>query len=278
MWSSVTRSRAPSTRVESFPRNPPCTCQIWRLRIRRTASRRASVSSSSAGAKIVARCGWPRDRELRSMAETAAKAKAERPTTSGKPPRPEKGEKSQQAQKPDKGGKPGKGGAAPPAAKPRKPEERVTPRLKTYFDEVIRKKLSDEFGYKNRMQVPVIEKVVINMGIGEGVNDRKKVEAAANDLSLIAGQKAGITKARKSIATFKRRERQPTACKVTLLKTRMYEFVDRLINIALPRVRDFRGLSPKSFAGAGNYTIGIKEPIIFPDISYNKEPYVWVRH
>jgi large subunit ribosomal protein L5 len=209
------------------------------------------------------------------MADTETKAKAERPTTSDKPPRPEKGEKSQQAQKPEKGGKPGKGDAAPPAAKPRKPEERVTPRLKTYFDEVVRKKLSDEFGYKNRQQVPVIEKVVINMGIGEGVNDRKKVEAAANDLSLIAGQKAVITKARKSIATFKVRDGQPIGCKVTLRKTRMYEFVDRLINIALPRVRDFRGLSPKSFDGGGNYTIGIKEHIIFPEIDYDKVADVW---
>jgi large subunit ribosomal protein L5 len=211
------------------------------------------------------------------MAETEAKAKAkaERPPASDKPPRPEKGEKSQQAQKPDKGGKPGKGDAAPPPAKARKPEERVTPRLRTYFDEVVRKKLSDEFGYKNRQQVPVIEKVVINMGIGEGVNDRKKVEAAANDLSLIAGQKAVITKARKSIATFKVRDGQPIGCKVTLRKTRMYEFVDRLINIALPRVRDFRGLSPKSFDGGGNYTIGIKEHIIFPEIDYDKVADVW---
>jgi len=207
--------------------------------------------------------------------EDKAKGKADRPAASDKAPRAEKGEKSQQAQKPDKGGKPAKGDAAPPPAKPRKPEERVTPRLKTYFDEVVRKKLSDEFRYKNRLQVPVIEKVVINMGIGEGVNDRKKVEAAANDLTLIAGQKAVITKARKSIATFKVRDGQPIGCKVTLRKTRMYEFVDRLINIALPRVRDFRGLSPKSFDGGGNYTIGIKEHIIFPEIDYDKVADVW---
>ena len=207
--------------------------------------------------------------------EDKAKGKADRPAASDKAPRAEKGEKSQQAQKPDRGGKPAKGDAAPPPAKPRKPEERVTPRLKTYFDEVVRKKLSDEFRYKNRLQVPVIEKVVINMGIGEGVNDRKKVEAAANDLTLIAGQKAVITKARKSIATFKVRDGQPIGCKVTLRKTRMYEFVDRRINIALPRVRDFRGLSPKSFDGGGNYTIGIKEHIIFPEIDYDKVADVW---
>ena len=124
-------------------------------------------------------------------------------------------------------------------------------------------------------RVDMGEKVVINMGIGEGVNDRKKVEAAANDLGLIAGQKAVITKARKSIATFKVRDGQPIGCKVTLRKTRMYEFVDRLINIALPRVRDFRGLSPKSFDGGGNFTIGIKEHIIFPEIDYDKVADVW---
>src|SRR5262245_34150988 len=124
------------------------------------------------------------------MADTETKAKAEKPQASDKAPRPEKGDKS------------GKGEADAQPPKSRRREERVTPRLKTYFEEVVRKKLSDEFGYKSRLQVPVIEKVVINMGIGEGVNDRKKVEAAANDLGLIAGQKAVITKARKSIATF----------------------------------------------------------------------------
>ena len=151
----------------------------------------------------------------------------------------------------------------------------MTPRLRTHFDEVVRKKLTEEFGYKNRMQVPVIEKVVLNMGIGEGVNDRKKVETAAADLALIAGQKAVITKARKSIATYKLRDGQAIGCKVTLRKTRMYEFIDRLINIALPRVRDFRGLTPKSFDGRGNYTIGIKEHIIFPEIDYDKAADIW---
>jgi large subunit ribosomal protein L5 len=125
------------------------------------------------------------------------------------------------------------------------------------------------------MQVPVIEKVVLNMGIGEGVNDRKKVEQAAADLALISGQKAVITKARKSIATFKVRDGQPIGCKVTLRSARMYEFVDRLVNIALPRVRDFRGLNPKSFDGRGNYSIGIKEHIIFPEIDYDKATEIW---
>jgi len=143
------------------------------------------------------------------------------------------------------------------------------------FDEAIRAKLGEQFGYKNRMQIPVLDKIVINMGIGEGVADRKKVESAASDLALIAGQKAVITKARKSIATYKVRAGQAIGCKVTLRKSRMYEFLDRLINIALPRVRDFRGLSPKSFDGRGNYTLGIKEHIVFPEIDYDKAADIW---
>jgi len=218
------------------------------------------------------------------MADNEAKAKPGKPDKSDKGPRPEKGDKGggDKAQAQQKGAKPQKDdkaakreGGGEKARPARKPEERVTPRLKTYFDEVVRKRLAEQFGYKNRMQVPVLEKIVINMGIGEGVNDRKKVEAAANDLGMIAGQKAVITKARKSIATFKVRDGQPIGCKVTLRKTRMYEFIDRLINIALPRVRDFRGLSPKSFDGGGNYTIGIKEHIIFPEIDYDKAADVW---
>jgi large subunit ribosomal protein L5 len=152
---------------------------------------------------------------------------------------------------------------------------RYTPRLRTYFEGVVRARLTEQFGYNNRMQVPALDKVVLNMGIGEGVTDRKKVESAAADLTLIAGQKAVITKARRSIATFKVREGQPIGCKVTLRKARMYDFVDRLITIALPRVRDFRGLSPKSFDGRGNYTIGIKEHIIFPEIDYDKAAEIW---
>ena len=149
-------------------------------------------------------------------------------------------------------------------------ETHYVPRLRAFYNEVVRGKLTEQFGYKNPMQVPALEKVVLNMGIGEGVNDRKKVESAAADLSQIAGQKAVITKARKSIATFKVREGQAIGCKVTLRKARMYDFVDRLVNIALPRVRDFRGLNPKSFDGRGNYTLGIKEHIIFPEIDYDK--------
>jgi large subunit ribosomal protein L5 len=200
------------------------------------------------------------------------KDKGEKTDRAPKPDRGEKGEKTPKVAKAPKGEK-GEAGAKAP--KPRQPEERVTPRLKTYFEEVVRQKLSEEFGYKNRMQVPVLEKVVINMGIGEGVNDRKKVEQAAADLGLIAGQKAVVTKARKSIATFKVRDGQAIGCKVTLRKTRMYEFIDRLINIGLPRVRDFRGLNPKSFDGGGNYTMGIKEHIIFPEIDYDKATDIW---
>ena len=148
-------------------------------------------------------------------------------------------------------------------------------RLKVQFDEAIRSKLAEQLGYKNRFQIPALDKIVINMGIGEGVADRKKVDAAAADLALIAGQKAVVTKARKSIATYKLRAGQAIGCKVTLRKAKMYEFLDRLINIALPRVRDFRGLNPKSFDGRGNYTIGIKEHIVFPEIDYDKTADVW---
>jgi large subunit ribosomal protein L5 len=159
--------------------------------------------------------------------------------------------------------------------KPREVEPRVPARLKVQFEEAIRTKLAEQFGFKNRFEVPVLDKVVINMGIGEGVADRKKVDGAAADLGLISGQKAIVTKARKSIATYKLRAGQAIGCKVTLRKARMYEFLDRLINIALPRVRDFRGLNPKSFDGRGNYTLGIKEHIVFPEIDYDKATDIW---
>ena len=149
-------------------------------------------------------------------------------------------------------------------------EQTYIPRLKQQYNEVIKAALVKEFGYANTMQVPRLDKVVLNMGVGEGINDSKKVTAAAVDLGLIAGQKPVITKARKSIATFKLREGMPIGAKVTLRKNRMYEFVDRLVNISLPRVRDFRGLNPKSFDGRGNYTLGLKEHIIFPEIDYDK--------
>jgi large subunit ribosomal protein L5 len=216
------------------------------------------------------------DVENKAKSKSGKSAKPEKSDKSEKAPRPEKGDKTQQAQKAQK---PVKSEAeakdAGQQAKPHKPQEHVTPRLRVFFDEVVRKKLTEDFGYKSALQVPVVEKIVINMGIGEGVSDRKKVEAAANDLGLIAGQKAVITKARKSIATYKVRDGQPIGCKVTLRKSRMYEFMDRLINIALPRARDFRGLSPKSFDGGGNYSLGIKEHIIFPEIDYDKTADIW---
>mgnify|MGYP005846323691 CR=1 FL=1 len=154
-------------------------------------------------------------------------------------------------------------------------ETAYVPRLKREYDEVLKGELIKEFGYKNPLQVPRLDKVVLNMGVGEGVGDSKKVTAAAADLALIAGQKPVITKARKSIATFKLREGMPIGAKVTLRKNRMYEFVDRLVNIALPRVRDFRGLNPKSFDGRGNYTLGLKEHIIFPEINFDKVEEIW---
>jgi large subunit ribosomal protein L5 len=149
-------------------------------------------------------------------------------------------------------------------------EKAYMPRLKQHYNDVLRDALVKEFGYANKMQVPRLDKVVLNMGVGEGISDSKKVQAAAADLGLIAGQKPVITKARKSIATFKLREDMPIGAKVILRKNRMYEFIDRLVNIALPRVRDFRGLNPKSFDGRGNYSLGLKEHIIFPEIDYDK--------
>jgi large subunit ribosomal protein L5 len=168
----------------------------------------------------------------------------------------------------DKGARPAK--AEKPAAESQEPEPKGPSRLRIKFDQEVRKTLTEKFGYKNAMQVPVIDKVVINMGIGEAVADRKKVEAAAADLALISGQKAIITKSRKAISTYKLRENQPIGCKVTLRKARMFEFIDRLINIALPRVRDFRGITGKGFDGRGNFAMGLKEQIIFPEIVYDK--------
>jgi large subunit ribosomal protein L5 len=205
---------------------------------------------------------------------------AERQAKPGHADKPAKAPKAASSDKGSKAGGPDKGDKAEKAEKgdksaPRAPEPRVPARLKVQFEETIRSKLGEQFGYRNRFQTPTLDKVVINMGIGEGVADRKKVEGAAADLALIAGQKAIITKARKSIATYKLRDGQAIGCKVTLRKARMYEFLDRLINIALPRVRDFRGLNPKSFDGRGNYTLGIKEHIVFPEIDYDKAADIW---
>jgi large subunit ribosomal protein L5 len=227
------------------------------------------------------------------MADTDKKPKSEKAPKDDKPAKPAKAEKpaaaaggDAPAQKGDakpkaaakgkgKGKGADKGGDAPAKGKPKAAPAGGPARMRSYYDQVVRKAMTERFSYKNPMQVPGIDKIVLNMGIGEGVADRKKVESAATDLGMIAGQKAVITQSRKSIAVFKLRENQPIGCKVTLRKARMYEFLDRLINIALPRVRDFRGLNPKSFDGGGNYTIGIKEHIIFPEIDYDKAAEIW---
>ena len=195
------------------------------------------------------------------MADTQAEQQPKKPKDAPK-----------QAPKEAKGAAKGEG--APKEKKARTPSD-YKARLKKHFDEVVRGALTQQFNYTNAMQVPRITKVVLNMGIGEGVADRKKVDNAAADLSLIAGQKAVITKSRKSIATYKLRDGQAIGCMVTLRKAQMYDFLDRLVNIALPRIRDFRGLNPKSFDGRGNYSMGIKEHIVFPEIDFDKATDVW---
>ncbi|MBB3771093.1 MULTISPECIES: 50S ribosomal protein L5 [Ancylobacter] len=154
-------------------------------------------------------------------------------------------------------------------------ETSYTPRMKSFYEDEVRKTLIEQFGYKNALEVPTVDKIVINMGVGEATADTKKVQTAAADLALIAGQRPVVTRARKAISNFKLRENQPVGAKVTLRKVRMYEFLDRLVTIALPRVRDFRGLNPKSFDGRGNYALGIKEHIVFPEINYDKVDQAW---
>lgn len=143
-------------------------------------------------------------------------------------------------------------------------------RLKQYYNDTVVKELTEKFGYKSVMQVPKIEKITLNMGVGEAVADKKVMENAVGDMEKIAGQKVIVTKAKKSVAAFKIRDDYPVGCKVTLRRERMYEFFDRLVTVAIPRIRDFRGLSAKSFDGRGNYNMGIKEQIIFPEIDYDK--------
>ncbi|QGN54333.1 50S ribosomal protein L5 [Novosphingobium sp. Gsoil 351] len=148
--------------------------------------------------------------------------------------------------------------------------DKYTPRMRTKYDQEIVKAMTERFGYKNAMEVPRIEKVTLNMGVGEGTQDKKKVTTAATEMGLIAGQKPVVTIAKKSVAQFKLREGMAIGCKVTLRRERMYEFLDRLITVAMPRIRDFRGLNPKSFDGRGNYAMGLKEQIVFPEISYDQ--------
>jgi len=171
-----------------------------------------------------------------------------------------------------KGDAKGKPAAAKGDAAPRsfaRPKD-YKPRLKAHYEKVVREALTKKFSYGNSMMIPRLEKIVLNMGVGEAVNDRKKVDNAAGDLALISGQKPVVTRARKSIATYKVREGMALGAKVTLRGDRMYEFLDRLVTIALPRVKDFRGLNPKSFDGRGNYALGLKEHIVFPEIDYDK--------
>jgi large subunit ribosomal protein L5 len=173
-----------------------------------------------------------------------------------------------------KGGK--KEAAPKAAAAPAKPRPKdYKPRMKTHYEKVVREALTKKFNYQNAMQVPRLEKIVLNMGVGEAVNDRKKVDSALSDLALIAGQRPVATRSRKAIATYKLREGMPIGVKVTLRGDRMYEFLDRFVTIALPRVKDFRGLNPKSFDGRGNYACGLKEHIVFPEIDYDKVDQIW---
>ncbi|MGB5716528.1 MAG: 50S ribosomal protein L5 [Gammaproteobacteria bacterium] len=143
-------------------------------------------------------------------------------------------------------------------------------RLKDFYSETVSKQLKEQFGYKNDMEIPRITKITLNMGVGEAIADRKVMEHAVNDMTKIAGQKPIVIKARKSVAGFKLREGWPVGCKVTLRRSMMYEFLDRLISVAIPRIRDFRGMNPKAFDGRGNYNMGVREQIIFPEIDYDK--------
>jgi large subunit ribosomal protein L5 len=166
---------------------------------------------------------------------------------------------------------PAKSAASPAAPRPKD----YKPRMKQHYEQVVRAAMSEKFAYKNHMQVPRLEKIVLNMGVGEAVNDRKKVDSASGDLALISGQRPVQTRSRKAIATYKLREGMPIGAKVTLRGDRMYEFLDRFVTIALPRVKDFRGLNPKSFDGRGNYACGLKEHIVFPEIDYDKVDQIW---
>jgi large subunit ribosomal protein L5 len=217
------------------------------------------------------------------MAEDEKAAKGD-----GKPPREPKGGAAAKGKGQQQGkGQPGKGGAeakgrggkgaeakaGAPAAKPRPADYK--PRMKTHYEKVVRETMRSKFGYTNPMQIPRLEKIVLNMGVGEAVADRKKVDNAAGDLALIAGQRPVITRARKSIATYKLRDNMPIGAKVTLRGDRMYEFLDRLVTLALPRVKDFRGLNPKSFDQRGNFAFGLREHTVFYEIDYDKIDQPW---
>lgn len=206
------------------------------------------------------------------MSEAGKKPKAEKGPKGGGNPI----EKAKAEAKADKKAKKGEGKAAGgPAVGETQKDPNYTPRMKQRYNEVIRPALMKEFGYKNGMQVPKLNKIVLNIGAGEGSQDTKKIQAAQNDLTAIAGQKAVITKAKKAISTFKITAGRPVGVRVTLRQDRMYEFLDRLVTMAMPRIRDFRGLNPKSFDGRGNYALGLKEHMIFVEIDYDKTETVW---
>jgi large subunit ribosomal protein L5 len=200
-------------------------------------------------------------------AKSAKPAQQARPNSKGGAPKDAKAARGK-----DSKGAAAKGDKAPPPATRAKD---YRPRMKTHYEKVVREEMKKEFKYENVMQIPRIEKIVLNMGVGEAVNDRKKVDSAAKDLAMIAGQRAVVTRSRKSIATYKLRDGMPIGAKVTLRGDRMYEFVDRLVTIALPRVKDFRGLNPKSFDGNGNFSMGLREHIVFPEINYDDVDEVW---
>lgn len=207
-------------------------------------------------------------------AKPGKKPKAAKPADTGKEAKPAKAEAGagKQAKPAKKKGDDAK--AAPPPMEAERDASYV-PRFKKHYLDVVRPQLMEKFGYKNRLQVPRIEKIVLNIGAGEGAADQKKIQSAQNDLTAIAGQKAVITRAKKAISAFKITAGRPVGVKVTLRKDRMYEFLDRLITVALPRVRDFRGVSGKSFDGRGNYAMGLKEHIVFVEIDYDKTETVW---
>jgi len=201
------------------------------------------------------------------MADEKEKKEA-KPKGEGKPKGDAKGGKAEAKSKGKKGG--GKeGGAAGPAIGEAEPPARV-PRLKEHYEKNVLPELMKRFSYANRMQAPKLKKIVVNMGVGDALQNIKLLDTAAIELSTIAGQKASIRRAKKSIANFKLREGQPIGCMVTLRGARMYEFYDRLVNVALPRIRDFRGVPTRSFDGRGNYTLGLTEQIIFPEINYDR--------
>lgn len=205
-------------------------------------------------------------------AKDSKEAKAGKgPKDAGKGQKEARAPKQQGAPKEARGRPEPKDAPEPKEAKERRPERPApVPRLQIHYREAVVKQLMDQFGYKTSMQVPRIEKIVLNMGVGEAVADKKIMDNAVGDLTKITGQKPLVTAARKSIAVFKVRAGYPVGCKVTLRGRRMYEFLDRLVNIAMPRIRDFRGISARAFDGRGNYNMGVKEQIIFPEIEYDK--------